>query len=215
MNTPMRVFLADDHPLFRVGLRHSLDREEDIEVVGEAGDGVRAVEQIQAHPPDVSLIDVDMPGLSGIGAIRVLRKSSPQMKMIVLSTYNCENYIREAMSAGADGYVLKCVEIKELVRIMKSFAEGKPAVSPYLMNLSLNPAQPGQMTSDGQGTPLTLREREILRAVTEGKGNKEIADKLNISAETVKSHVKTIYRKLKVRNRIEAAREAREKNLLD
>jgi DNA-binding NarL/FixJ family response regulator len=211
----MRVFLADDHPLFRVGLRHSLNREEDIEVVGEADDGFRAVEQIQAKPPDVSLIDVDMPGLSGIGAIRVLRKSSPQMKMIVLSTYNCENYIREAMSAGADGYVLKCVGIKELVKIIKSFVEGKPAVSPYLMNLSLNPDQPGEMTSNKQGPLLTLREREILRAVTEGKGNKEIADNLNISTETVKSHVKTIYRKLNVRNRVEAAREAREKNLLD
>ncbi len=215
MNTPMRVFLADDHPLFRVGLRHSLNREEDIEVVGEADDGFRAVEQIQAQPPDVSLIDVDMPGLSGIGAIRILRKFSPQMKMIVLSTYNCENYIREAMSAGADGYVLKCVGIKELVKIIKSFVDGKPAVSPYLMNLSLSPEQPGEMTSNRQVPPLTLREREILRAVTEGKGNKEIADNLNISTETVKSHVKTIYRKLKVRNRIEAAREAREKNLLD
>jgi DNA-binding NarL/FixJ family response regulator len=163
----------------------------------------------------VSLIDVDMPGLSGIGAIRVLRKSSPQMKMIVLSTYNSESYIREAMSAGADGYVLKCVEIKELVKIIKSFVEGKPAVSPYLMNLSLGPGHPGEMTSNGQGPPLTLREKEILRAVTEGKGNKEIADNLHISAETVKSHVKTIYRKLKVRNRIQAAKEAREKNLLD
>jgi DNA-binding NarL/FixJ family response regulator len=119
------------------------------------------------------------------------------------------------MSAGADGYVLKCVGIKELVKIIKSFVEGKPAVSPYLMNLSLNPDQPGEMTSNKQGPLLTLREREILRAVTEGKGNKEIADNLNISTETVKSHVKTIYRKLNVRNRVEAAREAREKNLLD
>lgn len=215
MNTPVRVFLADDHPLFRVGLRYSLDQEKDIEVVGEASDGFRAVAEMQADPPDISLIDVDMPGLSGIGAIRVLRKSSPQMKMLMLSTYNDENYIREAMDAGADGYVLKCVDVKELVRIIKTFGAGKPAVSPYLVNLSLNSDTGKEMVAQTQRSPLTFREKQILGAITEGKGNKEIGCEFNISPETVKSHVKTIYRKLKVENRIQAASVAREKRLLD
>lgn len=215
MNTPMRIFLADDHPLFRLGLRHSLDQEKDIEISGEASDGFRAVAQIQSDPPDVSLIDVDMPGLSGIGAIRVLRKSSPRMKMIVLSTYNDENYIREAMDAGADGYVLKCVEINELIRIIRTFGKGKPAVSPYLVNLSLNCDTQKEMPSKREQPLLSLREKEVLLAITKGKGNKEIANTLNISTETVKSHVKTIYRKLKVGNRIQAASIARERKLLD
>ncbi|UCG14868.1 MAG: response regulator transcription factor [Deltaproteobacteria bacterium] len=215
VDKPTKVFLADDHPLFRLGLRHSLDQEKSIVVIGEASDGFRAVEQMQAEPPDVSLIDVDMPGLSGIGAIRVLRKSSPQMKMIVLSTYNDKNYVREAMQAGADGYVLKCVGIKELVRIIKTLDAGKPAVSPYLANLSLNCETPKEIGPKRQGPSLTYREKEILQAITEGKGNKEIARAFHISIETVKSHLKTIYRKLKVGSRIQALRTAQEKNLLD
>jgi DNA-binding NarL/FixJ family response regulator len=195
-------------------LRHSLTKEKDIEVVGEASDGFGAVEQIQADPPDVSLIDVDMPGLSGIGAIRVLRKSSPQMKMIVLSTYSDENYIREAMQAGADAYVLKCVEVKELVRIIKALDAGKRALSPYLANLSVNCDTAEKMGSEKKAPSLTYREKEILQAVTEGKGNKEIARAFYISTETVKSHLKTIYRKLKVGSRIQALRVAQDLKLL-
>ena len=108
----IKVFLADDHPLLRAGLRISLSQRNDMELIGEAGDGFSAVEKIRGNPPDVSLIDVDMPGLSGIGVIRILRKSIPQMKILVLSTHNDENYIQGAMAAGADGYVLKSVGIE-------------------------------------------------------------------------------------------------------
>ena len=211
----MRVFLADDHPLLRIGLRFSLDRQENIEVIGEAGDGFSAVAKIQIDPPDVSLIDVDMPGLSGIRTIRVLRKSIPQMKILVLSTHNDETYIKDAMKAGADGYVLKSVEVQELVRIMQSFCEGKSVLSPYLLNLTLDDeAEPTAPESDEVLT-LTLREKEVLQAITAGKGNKEISECLNISTETVKSHIKKVYRKLKVRNRVEAGKLAREHNLLE
>ena len=132
----IRLFLADDHPLLRAGLRLSLSPIKDVKLIGEASDGFSAVEKIQADPPDVSLIDVDMPGLSGIGAIRILRKSFPDMKIIVLSTYNDENYIQEAMEAGADGYVLKSVGLDELVEIVKAFYAGSPKLSPYLVNLT-------------------------------------------------------------------------------
>ena len=135
--------------------------------------------------------------------------------MIVLSTYNDENYIREAMDAGADGYVLKCVEINELIRIIRTFGKGKPAVSPYLVNLSLNCDTQKEMPSKREQPLLSIREKEVLLAITKGKGNKEIANTLNISTETVKSHVKTIYRKLQVGNRIQAASIARERKLLD
>ncbi len=195
----MRIFLADDHPLLRTGLRLSLSQEKDIEIIGEASDGFSAVEKIRADPPDVALIDVDMPGMSGIGAIRILCKAIPEMKILVLSTYNDETYIRDAMQAGADGYVLKSVGISELVKIIKCFSEGQAIVSPYLVNLTLG-LEAGQKDLEKMKGPcLTLREKEILERITEGKGNKEISDSLSISLETVKSHTKNIYRKLKVK----------------
>lgn len=208
----MRIFLADDHPLLRIGLRLSLSQEKDIEIIGEASDGFSAVEKIQADPPDVALIDVDMPGMSGIGAIRILCKAIPEMKILVLSTYNDEKYIRDAMQAGADGYVLKSVGISELVKIIKCFSEGQPIVSPYLVNLTLG-LEAGQNDLGKEKNPrLTLREKEILKGIAEGKGNKEISDCLSISLETVKSHTKNIYKKLNVKNRVEAAMMAMERN---
>ena len=208
----MRIFLADDHPLLRTGLRLSLSQEKGIEIIGEASDGFSAVEKIQADPPDVALIDVDMPGMSGIGAIRILCKAIPEMKILVLSTYNDEKYIRDAMQAGADGYVLKSVGISELVKIIKCFSEGQPIVSPYLVNLTLGLEAEQKDLEKMKGPCLTLREKEILERITEGKGNKEISDSLCISLETVKSHTKNIYKKLKVKNRVEAAMMAMEKN---
>jgi DNA-binding NarL/FixJ family response regulator len=211
---PIRVFLADDHPLLRIGLRLSLNQRADIEVIGEAGDGFSAVEKIQADPPDVSLIDVDMPGLSGIRAIRILRKAVPDMKILVLSTYNRETYIRDAMKAGADGYILKSVELQELVRIMESFCLRRPVLSPYLVNMTLAPESEQEDQEKIEIPVLTLREKEILQAITEGMGNKQISESFNISTETVKSHVKRIYRKLKVKNRVEAGMLAKKNNLL-
>ncbi|UCG14131.1 MAG: response regulator transcription factor [Deltaproteobacteria bacterium] len=211
---PIRVFLADDHPLLRIGLRLSLDQREDVAVIGEAGDGFSAVEKIQTDPPDVSLIDVDMPGLSGIKAIRMLRKAIPQMKIFVLSTHNDETYIRDAMRAGADGYILKSIDVQELVRIMESFCQEGPVVSPYLVNLTLAPESEQESPEPIESPLLTPRETEILQAITEGMGNKEISESLNISTETVKSHIKRIYKKLKVKNRVEAGRLARDNNLL-
>lgn len=211
---PIRVFLADDHPLLRKGLRLSLNQRVDVEVIGEAGDGFSAVEKIQADPPDVSLIDVDMPGLSGIRAIRILRKALPEMKILVLSTYNSETYIRDAMRAGADGYILKSVELRELVRIMESFCLGRPVISPYLVNMTLAPESMQEDQEKNEIPVLTVREKEILQAITEGMGNKQISESLNISTETVKSHVKRIYRKLKVKNRVEASMLAKKNNLL-
>ena len=211
---PMRVFLADDHPLLRIGLRLGLNQRADVEVIGEAGDGFSAVEKIHRDPPDVSLIDVDMPGLSGIRAIRMLRQAVPRMKILVLSTYNDEAYIRDAMRAGADGYILKSVELKELVRIMESFCLGRPVISPYLLNMTLAPESEHEDQKKIEIPTLTLREREILQAITEGMGNKQISESFNISTETVKSHLKRIYRKLKVKNRVEAGMLARRNNLL-
>jgi len=201
----MRVFLADDHPLFRMGLRIALDQEDGIEVIGEANDGFSAVEKIQRETPDLSLIDVDMPGMSGIRVIRVLRKAVPEMKILVLSTYDDEKYVHEAMQAGADGYLLKCIDVEQLVKIIRSVCDGKQIVSPFLVNLTMdiNTRKASEEPSDG--VDLTQREKEILQAIIDGWSNKRISDTLFISIETVKSHVKSIYQKLQVKNRVEAA----------
>ncbi|MBC2709621.1 MAG: response regulator transcription factor [Desulfosarcina sp.] len=214
-NKAIRVFLADDHPLLRTGLRLSLDQIKDVELIGEAEDGFSAVEKIHADPPDVSLIDVDMPGLSGIGVIRLLRKSFPHMKILVLSTYNDDKYIHDAMQAGADGYVLKCIGIGELTKIIKSYWTGKPEISPYLVHLTTAPVTGDKKPASRESSDLTVRETEVLTAIAAGKGNKEIADMLYISLETVKSHAKHIFKKLKVKNRVEAARVAIERNVLN
>lgn len=213
-NKPITVFLADDHPLLRIGLRLSLDQEPDIEVIGEAADGFSAVEKIKAQSPDVALIDVDMPGLSGIGVIRLLRESFPQMKLIVLSTYRDDHYIQAAMDAGAEGYVLKCVPIEELVTIIKSLCTGQPEVSPYLVNLTYDSKAGGKTAAAEEACNLSVREKEVLVCLAEGKGNKDIAKILHISIETVKSHVKNIFKKLKVKNRVEAVRMARDNRLV-
>lgn len=209
----MNIFLADDHPLFRIGLRIALDEEDGLKVIGEASDGFSAVEKIQSNPPDLCLIDVDMPGISGIRAIRILRKAMPQMKILVLSTYDDEKYVHEAMLAGADGYLLKCVEVADLVKVIRSVFEGRPIVSPFLVNLAL------EIDSADTGEPacpvtLTQREKDILKALIDGRSNKEISDALFISIETVKTHIKSIYQKLQVKNRVEATLLAMKKKLL-
>jgi DNA-binding NarL/FixJ family response regulator len=204
----VRIFLADDHPLLRAGLRLSLNQYNDIEISGEASDGFSAVDKIQADPPDLSLIDVDMPGISGIGVIRILRDSTPEMKILVLSSYNGEKYIRDAMQAGADGYVLKSVSTSELVRIIRCFCHGQSIISPYLVNLTLNLKEKEESESTTE-IELTEREREILKCIADGKSNKEISDSLFVSVETVKSHIKNLYKKLNVKNRVEAAMKGR------
>ena len=213
-NESIRVFLADDHPLLRTGLRLSFGQREDIRLIGEAEDGYSAIEKIKAQKPDVSLIDLDMPRLSGFGVIRILRKTFPEMKLIVLSTYNDEDYIEKAMDAGADGYVLKSVKIDELVRIIKSICRKKTVLSPYLVNLTVGYTDVDQKGQRGLSIYLTRREKEVLQFIAEGKGNKEISNLLCISTETVKSHVKNIFKKLGVKNRVEASTEARKRRLI-
>lgn len=208
-----RVFIADDHPLFRCGLRMSLDQKAGLEVVGEAGDGFEAVEKIVSDQPDIVLIDVDMPGLSGIGAIRMLRKALPDLRILVLSHHEDDRCVRDCMAAGADGYVLKSIDVDALSPIIESICHAKPVFSPYLLNLSMD--EISKEKQNAADFALTVREKEVLNYIMEGKANKQIADSLFISCETVKSHIKHIFRKMNVTNRVQAVQLAMEKNLLD
>jgi len=194
-------------------LRLSLNQKENIEVIGEADDGFKAVEKILSGHPDIALIDVDMPGLSGIGAVRMLRKAMPELKILVLSAHDDDRYVRDSMSAGADGYVLKSIDVDALIRIIELFCKGEPVLSPYLLNLAVDCSVAGK--TDSHHPSLTSREKEVLKYLVEGQANKKIADNLFISLETVKSHIKHIFRKLDVTNRVEAVRVTTEQELLD
>jgi len=211
---PIRVFIADDHPLLRIGMRLAFDTIDSITIVGESDNGFDTIEKIQKTVPDVSLIDIDMPGLSGIPAIRVLRKVFPKMKLLALSTYNDTNYIKNAMKAGADGYVLKTIDIDSLARLIEAFHAGESIVSPYLVNLAAD-IEPEEIKPDLSIESLTNREAQILRHIAEGKNNKDISNLLFLSIETVKTHIKNIFKKLNVNNRFEAVIAAKENKLID
>jgi DNA-binding NarL/FixJ family response regulator len=209
----IKIFIADDHPLLRMGLSLAFNAKDNIEVVGEADNGFDAIEKIKQLVPDVALFDIDMPGLSGTAAIRVLRKIFPDMKILVLSTYNDKNYIMESMSAGANGYIMKTVDIDNLVKIIVAFNEGTEVISPYLLNLGIDLDSLGNEKLD-DAYSLTNRERQILHCLAEGNNNKEISDCLFLSIETVKSHMKNIFRKMDAKSRLEAVMKAKKKGLI-
>lgn len=210
----VKIFIADDHPLLRMGLRLAFNAEDNIEVVGEAENGYDAIEKIQQNVPDVALFDIDMPGLSGTAAIRVIRKKYPAMKILVLSTYNDKKYIKESMSAGADGYIQKTIDIDELVQLIIAFHEGQEVFSPYLLNLGTE-LEPKQNQPEESAASLTKREIQILKCLGDGKNNRDISDQLYLSVETVKTHMKSIFRKLEVRNRLEAVMKAKNIHVIE
>jgi DNA-binding NarL/FixJ family response regulator len=208
-NVPIKVFLADDHPLFRSGLKYSLGNQDDFVIMGEASDGYTAVEKINEDKPDIALLDLDMPGLSGIAAIRLVKKRMPDLIMLILSTYSDEKHVREAMGAGADGYLLKNIPLTELQSVIRQFIKKEPCYSPYLVDITLeqNPVKESVKVDD---FCLTSREKEVLGLLGQGISNKEISKNLFVSVETVKSHIKNIYKKLDVKNRVEAVKKISE-----
>lgn len=208
-NSPIKVFLADDHPLFRTGLKYSLGSQDDFVILGEASDGYSAVEKINEDKPDIVLLDLDMPGLSGVAAIRIVKKIMPDLIMLILSTYGDEKHVREAMNAGADGYLLKNIPLIELQSVIRQFVKGEPCYSPYLVDITLEQNLVTD-TAKTEDFSLTAREREVLGLLGQGISNKEISKNLFVSVETVKSHIKNIYKKLDVKNRVEAVKKISE-----
>lgn len=215
----LRLFIADDHPLLRIGLSLALHHEDGVEVVGQAENGFEAIEKIKELVPDVVLLDVDMPGLSGTGALRFLRRMFPDMTILMLSTYNDNNYVRDSMNAGADGYILKSVSVDNLMKIVRGIHSKTQVVSPYLLDLVVEPSPPPPIPVPAdppvEAAPmLTRREEDVLRCLARGDVNKEISSRLNLSIETVKTHMKSLFRKFNARNRLELVQVARAKNLI-
>jgi DNA-binding NarL/FixJ family response regulator len=211
MHDPVRVFLVDDHPLLRTGLRFTLDGMEDLDLIGEASDGFEGVEKILQDPPDIALIDIDLPGISGITVIEMVKKKIRDIKVIALSSYSEKSYVSGAMAAGADGYMLKAISITALVDFLRDFARGENPVSPYLLDMAV----PEQVSQEPDPVHITPREKQILDLIAEGKSNKQISSEIFLSIETVKTHIKKIFSKLEVKSRLEAVAAARNRQIIE
>lgn len=205
---PIRLVIAEDQRLFRQSLRLLLDQEPDLKVVGEACDGGEAFNVVTATKPDVVLMDVNMPKLDGVTATRLIRGCLPEIKVLMLSVHDDDARIVAAVQAGACGYILKDADHKEFLRIIRGTYEGESVISPFMPDRFARAAYKalgqGQDRDGGNLASLTEREREILACATAGKGNKEIADQLCVSLDTVKTHLHHIYDKLGVSGRVEA-----------
>ncbi|GAA3442815.1 response regulator [Planomonospora venezuelensis] len=204
---PVRLLIADDHPIVRDGIRGMFAGDPEFEVLGEAGDGAQAVELAQALNPDVILMDLRMPGTDGVTAIKELARRGNAARVLVLTTYDTDRDVLPAIEAGATGYLLKDTGRDELVRAVRTAARGEAVLSPSVATRLL-----GRVRTPAD--PLSARELEVLRLIAEGATNRETAARLFISEATVKSHVLHIYTKLGVNDRAAAVATAFRRGLL-
>ncbi|HET7397545.1 MAG TPA: response regulator transcription factor [Intrasporangium sp.] len=216
---PVRVLVVDDQTLFREALTTLLEVREEVEVVGAAGDGVQALALVAMLRPDVVLMDLRMPVLDGVAATRRLRVEHPEVRVLVLTTFDGDDEVFPALRAGAVGYLLKDVTAPRLLDAVLAAARGESVLQPsvaakVLARLSQLPDLPHQARPQPLVDPLTHRELEVLRALADGFSNREAAERLYLSEGTVKNHVTNVLAKLGVRDRTQAALRARELGLL-
>jgi NarL family two-component system response regulator YdfI len=213
--TPIRILITDDHFIVREGLRLILETADDIEVVGEAVDGVECLRLIPDLAPDVVLMDLQMPGMDGITAIGHLRREHPEIAIVILTTFNEDELMLRGLQAGARGYLLKDTDRQTLIDTITAAARGDTLLKPEILSrvLALQQAT-AALSRPNEDSPLTDRELEVLRAVALGERNKEIAYKLGISERTVKAHLTSIYNKFGVDSRAAAVAIATQNGLL-
>jgi len=214
----LRLLLVDDQKLMREGLRILLELEPDLKVVGEAENGAAALVAYATHQPDVVLMDVRMPGMDGVEATWRLRERWPQARIIILTTFDDDEYIFEGLRAGALGYLLKDLSGAELAKAIRTVAGGgaliEPSVAQKVLAEFARLIPPARPPDEGLPEPLSEREREVLGLLTRGLSNREIATRLSLAEGTVKNHVTQILQKLGVRDRTQAAVRARELGVL-
>jgi DNA-binding NarL/FixJ family response regulator len=223
---PIQLMIADDHRLFREGLKALLSVTEDIEIIGEAGDGGTILEGCQALRPDVILMDINMPGLNGIQATQRIVEKFPQVGIIMLTMLEDDASVFAAMRAGARGYLLKGADPNEVLSVIRAVAEGQalfgPAIAARMMRFFQEMSAVPTIATDAGGSKdrkrsaqeevlseLSVRERDVLELIAAGYNNREIAQKLVISANTVRNHITSIFSKLQVADRAQAIRRAR------
>jgi len=202
----IRILIADDHAVLRQGMRHELEQEKDLEVVGEASDGQEAIRLADELKPDLILMDIVMPKLSGIEATRLIKQARPATAVLILTAYSDIRYIVGLLEAGACGYLLKSAHCHEIIGAIRAVCSGEsvldPAVTRKLLQRAIGPDKGiGEGQASGQ---LTTRETEVLRLAAKGMRNKEIANELFLSLRTVKAHLTNIFNKMGIASRTEA-----------
>jgi DNA-binding NarL/FixJ family response regulator len=203
----LRVLIADDDDLMRAGLRAVLSSDEGITVIAEAADGREAVSRTRTHTPDVVLMDVRMPGMDGIAATREITAAAPGARVLVLTTFEDDDYVFGALSAGASGFLLKRTQPEQLIAAIHTIASGESLLSPSVTRTVIDrmARQPlPDPASSRRLRPLTPRERDVLELVAKGLSNAEIAASLFVEESTVKTHLKRILAKLSLRDRVQA-----------
>ena len=213
-----RVLLADDHQLFREGVAAILNAQPDFEVVGAANDGLEVLVMADDLVPDLVLMDISMPGYDGVEATRQLTQQHPEMIVVMLTVRNEHEQLFEALKVGARGYLLKSIQSRQLVDMLRAVLRGEAAISPTLGGRLLDEFRRVSQLSDealpAAGMSLTPREQDVLSLVAEGHSDQEIADELVISVHTVKSHMHNILAKLQLSHRYEAAQFALNKGMI-
>ena len=203
-NEMIRVLLADDQSIVREGLASLLQTKPDIEVIAEAENGKVAVMRSLELKPDVVLMDIRMPIMDGVAAIRTLTEQAPEIKVLVLTTFDDDEYVAQAMAGGAKGYLLKDTPSEELAQAIRSIYKGYTQLGPGLWEKA-NPATNTAVKTSPEIAELTTREQEVLKLIAKGYSNREIAEELCITERTVKNHVNSILRRLNLRDRTQAA----------
>jgi DNA-binding NarL/FixJ family response regulator len=208
----MRVLIADDHGIVRSGIRLLLERQADIEVVGEAGDGAEARDLAVRERPDLAILDVKMPKLTGLQATREIKKQAPEVSVLILSMHDDERYLFEALKAGASGYVLKAQADTDLLAAIRAVERGEPFLTPEAQRTLIKDVL--ERGSSGE-EELTPREEEIVKLVAEAHTTRQIAEVLHLSEKTVENHRANAMRKLGMRDRVELVRYAIRRGLIE
>jgi DNA-binding NarL/FixJ family response regulator len=215
VSKPIRVLIADDHTIVRTGIRHVLESDSGFEVVGEAATGTEAVALAASLRPDVVVLDISMPGESGLQVATRLRDGSPERRILILSMHDNAEYVLESVRAGADGYLLKDAAATDLRSAIRSVCRGESYFSPPVASRLREALRAEQEAKAGGLEQLTAREREVLQGVARGRTNKEMAAELGISHRTVETHRESLMRKLQIRTVAELTRYALEVGIIE
>ena len=211
--TVINVLLADDHTVLRQGIAEVIESQEDMHVIGQAGNGMEAIDLVSEYKPDVVLLDINMPEMDGVEATRVIAEKFPDTGVIILTMYKRDDLVVQAIKAGVSGYLLKEVEMSELLAAVRSVAQGNAVIDPAVASRVLAELRGDASPSIKDDDKLADRDIDILRLLGQGLSNQEIAEILFLSEKTVRNRLSLVFRKLNLKNRTEAALYAMRKGL--